>query len=79
MWEVVAQNFNDLKFVVYSESLPDLHSAFADVMELKFEDMPGGAITPEEAKKKFGDCRAKLIQVCTNFKCKKFRDCILLR
>ena len=63
VWEIVAQNFNDERFVVYTESHPDLHSTFADVMELKFKDMPGGAITPEDAKKKFGDARAKLIQV----------------
>ena len=44
-WEIVAQNFNDKQFVVYSESYPELHSTFADVMKLKFEDMPGGAIT----------------------------------
>jgi hypothetical protein len=62
-YEKVAEMFNDPNTVYVSVSLPDLHSTFADSIELRFEDMPGGAMTADEAKSRMGDARAKMISV----------------
>jgi hypothetical protein len=61
--EVVARKYNDPDVVFVTEKLPDLHMAFSDEIELEFDDMPGGKITAEEAKKRITEARAKLLQV----------------
>lgn len=63
-YEVVAELYNDRDTPYVTESLPDLHQNFADVLILDLEDMPGGEITADEVKRRFADCRAKLIKVC---------------
>ena len=62
LWKMVADLFNDPKNVYWTEALPELHSAFAEPIELRFEDMPG-PITAEQAKNRFSDGRGCLIQV----------------
>ena len=61
--EVVAKLYNDPENIYYTELLPDLHFVYAEVIELDFNDMPGGKISAEDVKKKIAECRAKLIQV----------------
>jgi hypothetical protein len=61
--EVVARLYNDIDNVFFTESLPELHSDFAECMSLDFDDMPGGAITADDVKKKIGESRVKLMQV----------------
>ncbi|KAL3932417.1 MAG: hypothetical protein SGARI_003968, partial [Bacillariaceae sp.] len=55
---IVAELYNDPSIVFHTEVLPNLHHEFAEPIELRFEDMPGGAITPEEVKTRYGDARA---------------------
>ena len=62
-YDTVAELFNDPDLTLTTEALPDLHTAFKDPISLRFADMPGGAITGEEVKRRFADARAKLIQV----------------
>lgn len=61
--EVVARRHNDPDFVPSTVALPDLHEAFAEPILLPFNEMPGGALTASEVKKKITECRAKLMQV----------------
>jgi hypothetical protein len=63
VWEVAAGVYNDPKVVFTTASLPMLHHSFSESLELRFEDMPGGEITPEEVKQRFADARAKVIDV----------------
>ncbi|CAB9513659.1 unknown protein [Seminavis robusta] len=64
LWnELAAEVYNDNTVVFYTEALPELHMFFAEPIELKFEEMPGGAVTPEEVKTRWGDCRARLIAI----------------
>ena len=66
-YAVVAKKYNNPDWVPTTEALPDLHHDFNDPVELHFHDMPGGEITPEEVKTRFGDARAKLIQIIANW------------
>jgi len=63
--EAVACVYNDEAKVLTTEALPSLHEMFAEPMELRFSDMPGGKINAEDVKSRLGDCRAKLVQVST--------------
>ena len=63
LWEVVTRLYNDNEVVITTPALPDLHADFATVLELKYEDMPGGQITVEEAKRRGTEAKAKLTQV----------------
>jgi hypothetical protein len=63
--EVVARLYNDPDLEFYTESLAGLHDTFARPINLDYDLMPGGEITPEDVKKKVGDARAKLMQVST--------------
>jgi hypothetical protein len=54
--------FNDRSFKPTTYPLPELHSDFADAIELSFEDMPG-AMTEDDVKNRLGECRTKLILV----------------
>ncbi|CAB9522913.1 expressed unknown protein [Seminavis robusta] len=62
VYESCARLFNDNDHEVFSRCLPDLHFSFAEVLDCSFEHMPG-AITPDEVKRRWGDCRAKLIKI----------------
>ncbi|CAB9501760.1 unknown protein [Seminavis robusta] len=66
IWEAAARLYNDSDNVVLSSSLPDLHSAFAEVLDCSFEKMPG-LITPDEIKRRFGDSRARLIKMISRW------------
>ena len=61
--ETVAALYNDASLVFHTERLPDLHDDFREVIVLRFEDMPGGTISADEVKARYGDSRAKLIKV----------------
>jgi hypothetical protein len=61
-YEKVAELYNSDTIYV-TESLPELHSSFAESIVLAFEDVPGGTITADEAKARLGDARAKMITV----------------
>jgi predicted DNA-binding protein YlxM (UPF0122 family) len=65
-FQAVANAFNDDTLFFISESLPELHYCFANPMSLYFEDMPG-PLTAEECKKRFADCRAKLIKIISKW------------
>jgi hypothetical protein len=43
--------------------LPNLHKDFAEQLEIVLENIPGGALTLEECKKKIADLKAKCTQV----------------
>jgi hypothetical protein len=60
---VVARLYNDPDIEFSTETMPELHAAFAMPINLDFFLMPGGKITAEDVKEKYGDARAKLIQV----------------
>lgn len=62
-FEVVARLYNNNKLTIHIPSLPEVHSEFADQMNLKFEDMPGGEISVEDVKKRITELRAKTTQV----------------
>jgi hypothetical protein len=62
-WVLIAEKFNDPNTVYVSYAVPELHSTFGQPITLTFENMPGGAITPDECKIRYGDARAKLISV----------------
>jgi hypothetical protein len=72
-YEKVAELYNS-DVIYVTESLPELHSTFAESAVLAFEDMPGGEITADEAKARLGDARAKMITVSLGFICSSFRD-----
>lgn len=61
--EAVADIYNDNSIVFCTERLPNLHGEFREVIELKFEDMPGGDITPDEVKQRYAQARGMLIKV----------------
>ncbi|KAL3937752.1 MAG: hypothetical protein SGARI_001998 [Bacillariaceae sp.] len=61
--QVVADLYNDRSMVFETEILPRLHMEFAESFTLRFEDMPGGEITPGEVKIRYGDARAKLVKL----------------
>jgi hypothetical protein len=61
-YQKVADLYNSNK-VYITDCLPDLHSMFADPIELRFDDMPGGALTADDVKARLGDARAKMIMV----------------
>jgi hypothetical protein len=60
---VIARYYNDPNKVYTTEALPHWHSLFAEPIVLCFQEMPGGPITPELAKSKVAESRAKLVQV----------------
>lgn len=60
----VAKIYNDPDIVFYTEINPELHVTFEEAIELHFDSMPGGEIDAEDVKKKIGEARAKLMQVC---------------
>ncbi|CAB9519921.1 hypothetical protein SEMRO_1058_G236420.1 [Seminavis robusta] len=62
VYESCARLYNDKEHDVFSRCLPDLHFTFAEVLDCSFEHMPG-AITSDEVKRRWGDCRAKLIKI----------------
>ncbi|CAB9506337.1 hypothetical protein SEMRO_263_G102320.1 [Seminavis robusta] len=62
VYESCARSFNDPDHDVFSRCLPDLHFTFAEVLDCSFEKMPE-QITPDEVKRHWGDCRAKLIKI----------------
>jgi hypothetical protein len=62
-YELVTKYYNDDSIVITTAVLPELWYTWAYEHELYFHDMPGGEITPEDAKKRLSDCRAKLIYV----------------
>jgi hypothetical protein len=64
MRQEVAELYNDDEFVPTTESLPELHSMFAEPMTLKLSTMRGGKVTADIVKAKLADARAKLLQVC---------------
>jgi len=49
-YEVIADLYNDPDNVYYTDVLPELRPRFAESIELRFEDMPGGEITAEQAR-----------------------------
>ena len=59
--QVVAELCNNPEEVFTTESLPFLHTAFGEQIDLKFQDMPGGAIDAEDVKKRCADSRSSLI------------------
>ena len=61
--EVVTELYNDNSVIFHSKVLPGISHEFATSIELKFDEMPGGQITPEEVKSRFADARAKMISV----------------
>jgi hypothetical protein len=61
-YQKVADLYNSDK-VYITDCLPDLHSMFADPIELRFDEMPGGALTADDVKARLGDARAKMIMV----------------
>lgn len=61
--EVVARVCKHNDVVFFTEESPDLHCFFGDMHDLDFQDMPGGEMTAEDAKKKIAEARAKLVQV----------------
>ena len=65
-YEEVANLFNS-KRVYVSYSLPDVHESFATCKLLKFEDMPGGAITAADVKARLGDARARMIAIISDW------------
>lgn len=69
VYEVVARLYNSDK-VYWTDPLPNLHSIFGEPIQLVFAEMPGGAITPQEVKERWGDARAKTVQVRQNAACK---------
>ncbi|CAB9521959.1 hypothetical protein SEMRO_1254_G256390.1 [Seminavis robusta] len=66
IFEACARLFNDADHDVYSRCLPELHFTFADILDCSFENMPG-RITPDEVKRRWGDCRAKLIKIISKW------------
>ena len=66
-WAQVASLYNDWTFMPEIEAHPELHESFNEPIILRLEDMPGGEMTPQDARSRFADCRGKLIQVrrCT--------------
>ena len=64
--EVVADLYNDPSIVFATEALPFLHANFQEQFDLRFEDMPGGAIDAEDVKKRHADSRSSLISVSNN-------------
>jgi hypothetical protein len=65
-FEKVAELYNsDILYI--SSALPELHSTFAESMVLSFDEMPGGAITADDAKTRLGEARAKMISVSSYF------------
>jgi hypothetical protein len=65
-FEAVCRIYNDEDIMMETEALPDLHYSFAYPIVLLFEDMPG-ELNPEECKKRFADCRAKLIKIISKW------------
>jgi hypothetical protein len=61
-WQRIADKYNSDKVYV-SHSLPELHSMFAERIDLKFEDMPGGSMSADDVKWRLGEARAKMISV----------------
>ncbi|CAB9524495.1 hypothetical protein SEMRO_1544_G281250.1 [Seminavis robusta] len=62
VFEACTRLFNDPEKEVFSQCLPDLHFTFAEVLDCSLEKMPG-LVTPDEVKRRWGDCRAKLIKM----------------
>ena len=63
-WQMVCNKYNDPKWKVLTDALPDLHPDFSDCILLQLEDMPGGPLaSAEDARKKGAEARAKLMQV----------------
>ncbi|CAB9521596.1 unknown protein [Seminavis robusta] len=65
-WEAVARIFNDDSYVFFSRMLPELHPTFADVIDLSFDKVPG-TISAQEARRRFSDCRAKLVKIVSKW------------
>lgn len=63
-FQMVARLYNSDK-VYTTIPLGDMHSFFSEAHVLNFDEMPGGEITPEEAKDRWADARAKTVQVRT--------------
>jgi hypothetical protein len=64
-FEKVAELYNSDTLYI-SSALPELHSTFADSIILAFDEMPGGAITADDAKTRLGEARAKMISVSSD-------------
>jgi hypothetical protein len=60
--EKIAEMYNSSKTYV-TFVLPALHDDFAEARTLRFENMPGGPMTAEDAKTRLADARAKLIAI----------------
>ena len=59
--EAIARICNDDTCDLFTEAIPTLHALFNEPIELRFSDMPGGAVTAEDVKMRMGDARAKLV------------------
>ncbi|CAB9516211.1 unknown protein [Seminavis robusta] len=66
VYEACARLFNDDGKVVLSRVLPELHSTFSECLDCSFHKMPG-KVTPEDVKRRWGDCRAKLIKMISRW------------
>jgi len=65
-WDSVATLYNDPTFSPSTFAWPDLHASFAESFVLFEADAPT-PVTPEKLRKKFADCRAKMVLVISNF------------
>jgi hypothetical protein len=72
-WQTIADKYNSDE-IYDSYALPEIHSRFAESIELKFSDMPGGAMTADDVKWRLGEARAKMIAVSSTSK----DSCMLL-
>jgi len=63
VWTIATKLYNNAELTFETPVLTDLHEDFSEPIELRFEDMPGGAISPEVTKSRFADARALLITV----------------
>lgn len=66
LWEKVAELMNDSDNIYQLPSLPQLHSVFASSTVLGTDCFPG-PITPEDARKRIADSRARLMKVISNW------------
>jgi len=66
-FEVVADLHNDPENIYFTEVLPELSSRFVEPIELQFQDMPGGEITPEQVRGRYADSRCQLIPIVNDW------------
>jgi len=63
-WQKVCLKHNNPDWEVLTDALPELHTDFSESILLKLNDMPERPLaSPEDARKKGAEARAKLMQV----------------